>query len=326
MADEKGSRATGSMPAFSGNSAGKPGASSTTLPRVDPSLRTATSSTNLPRLDAPRDGSARFGTSSSLPRIEVPREARYPLVVQVRLQYASILDFHESQSVNISRTGMFLASSSPAAVGTQVDFEFCLEDGLCLLKGKGQVVRVTQQPISGMGVRFRELDEDSRKCIARIVEINEQEGRMPRVSLDFEESRPAVAQAVDEWANEAKPAMTPPARTHSLHGATRVQPGLSVVGLDLQVRLTPLTAGYFTNNPLINIRLGGFVVPVDEEVSLGTSFDVSIMDNDGISLFHGKGKVVAKDGRRIGVRLSDIAKPVLTRLQAEVARLSPGGK
>src|SRR5512138_692199 len=170
MADEKGSRATGSMPALSGSSAGKPGASSTTLPR--------------------------FGTSSSLPRIEVPREARYPLVVHVRLQYASILDFHESQSVNISRTGMFLASSSPAAVGTQVDFEFCLEDGLCLLKGKGQVVRVTQQPVSGMGVRFRELDEESRKCIARIVEINEQEGRSPHMSLDFDESRPVVAQAV----------------------------------------------------------------------------------------------------------------------------------
>ncbi len=323
MADEKGSRATGSMPALSGSSAGKPGASSTTLPRVETArdARTATSSTNLPRVD----GSSRFGTSSSLPRIEVPREARYPLVVQVRLQYASILDFHESQSVNISRTGMFLASSSPAAVGTQVDFEFCLEDGLCLLKGKGQVVRVTQQPVSGMGVRFRELDEESRRCIARIVEINEQEGRVPRVPLDFDESRP-VAQAVDEWANEAKPAMTPSPRTHSLHGATRVQPGLSVVGLDLQVRLTPLTAGYFTNNPLINIRLGGFVVPVDEEVSLGTSFDVSIMDNDGISLFHGKGKVVAKDGRRIGIRLADIAKPVLTRLQSEVARLSPGGK
>ena len=43
-------------------------------------------------------------------------------------------------------------------------------------------MRVTQQPVSGMGLRFRELDEDSRKCIERIVAINEQEGRMPRMS------------------------------------------------------------------------------------------------------------------------------------------------
>jgi hypothetical protein len=94
----------------------------------------------------------------------------------------------------------------------------------------------------------------------------------------------------------------------------------------LHVRLTPLTVGYFTNNPLINIRLGGFVIPIEEEASLGAAFDVAILDNDGISLFHGKGKVVAKDGHRIGIRLSDIDKSVLARLQAEVAKLSPGGR
>jgi hypothetical protein len=226
---------------------------------------------------------------------------------------------------------MFVAASSPAPVGTRVDFEFCLEDGLVLLKGKGEVVRVTQNPFSGMGVRFRELDEESRKCIARIVEINEQEGRSSRISLDFGESRwptppPASPQPVAPRP-EGGPAPTSTARAaNTLHGATRVLPGLSVVGQDLQVRLTPLTAGYFTNNPLINIRLGGFVVPVEEEVSLGATFDVAIMDNDGVSLFHGKGKVVAKDGRRVGIRLSVTDKTVLGRLQAEVARLSPGGK
>jgi len=115
-------------------------------------------------------------------------------------------------------------------------------------------------------------------------------------------------------------------QSNPLHGATRVQPGLSVVGHDLHVRLTPLTVGYFTNNPLINIRLGGFVIPIEEEASLGAAFDVAILDNDGISLFHGKGKVVAKDGHRIGIRLSDIDKSVLARLQAEVAKLSPGGR
>jgi hypothetical protein len=50
------------------------------------------------------------------------------------------------------------------------------------------------------------------------------------------------------------------------------------------------------------------------------------MDNDGISLFRGKGKVVAKDGHRLGIRLADIDKTVLSRLQAEVAKLSPGGR
>jgi uncharacterized protein (TIGR02266 family) len=264
---------------------------------------------------------------ATAPRVEQRGETRIPLAAQVRLQYSSILDFHESQSVNISRSGMFVASDAPAPVGTPVDFEFGLDDGLTLLRGKGEVVRVTQHPVSGIGVRFRELDADSRRCIERIVEINEQEGRTPRISLEFGEGRSFTPRPITPRPTDAWPAPASVSRNaHPLHGATRVQPGLSVVGQDLQVRLTPLTVGYFTNNPLINIRLGGFVIPIEDEVSLGASFDVTIIDNDGMSLFGGKGKVVAKHDRRIGVRLSDVSKPVLARLQAEVARLSPGGR
>jgi uncharacterized protein (TIGR02266 family) len=256
--------------------------------------------------------------SSVLSTGEIARDARVSVVAQVKLRYDSILDFHDSQSLNISRTGMFLASDKPGPVGSMVEFEFSLTDGLSLLKGKGEVVRITQSPVLGMGVRFRELDEDSRKCLESIVASNEREGRKPRVPLDF---------GGETRVGDAGPGAGSSGRTvHTLHGATRVQPGLTVDGHDLRVRLTPLTVGYFTNNPLINIRLGGFVIPTEEEVSLGATFDVAIMDNDGISLFHGRGKVVAKDGHRIGVRLADIDKGVLARLQAEVGKLSPGGR
>jgi hypothetical protein len=167
-------------------------------------------------------------------------------------------------------------------------------------------------------VRFLKLDEDSRKCLESIVASNEREGRKPSVPLDF---------GGDPRASDAGSATRSPGRSaHTLQGATRVQPGLTVDGHELRVRLTPLTVGYFTNNPLINIRLGGFVIPIEDDVSLGAAFDVAIMDNDGISLFHGRGKVVAKDGHRIGVRLADIDKGVLARLQTEVGRLSPGGR
>ena len=273
--------------------------------------------------EAPADGRV----SKAYPRVdssvlstgEVARDLRVPVVAQVKLRYDSILDFHESQSLNISRSGMFLASDKPGPVGSIVEFEFALADGLSLLRGKGEVVRITQSPVLGMGVRFRELDPDSRKCLESIVASNERDGRTPRVPLDFSgEPGGAKASAVSPGrASSSSP---------SLRGATRVQPGLSVDGHDLRVRLTPLTVGYFTNNPLINIRLGGFVIPIEDEVSLGAGFDVAIMDNDGISLFHGKGKVVAKHEHRIGIRLADVDKGVLARLQAEVGKLSPGGR
>jgi len=245
------------------------------------------------------------------------RDPRAPIAAQVRLRYNSILDFHDSQSLNISRTGMFVATDQLAPVGAVVDFEFSLADGMPLLRGRGEVVRVSTQPVMGMGLRFCELDEDNRRCINRIVAANEQEGRAPRVPVDYGSS--------DDWSFEPRAVATTPAHgVHTLHGATRVQPGLSVRGHDLQIRLTPLTVGYFTNNPLINIRLGGFVIPIDEEVPLGSFFDVKISDNDGISLFSGRGKVVAKHEHRIGVRLADTDRTTLERLQAEVARLSPG--
>jgi uncharacterized protein (TIGR02266 family) len=282
MAEAKDSRATGSMPA---------------------AVAGGRSSAAYPIAEAPRPG-------------EQPRDPRVSVVAQVRLRYSSILDFHETQSLNISRTGMFIASDKPGAVGSLVDFEFALSDGLLLLKGKGEVVRVTQTPVRGMGIRFRELDQDSQRCLERIVATNEREGRAPEIPLDF---------ANEARISEARAAVAS-SKGHPLHGATRVQPGLSVNGHDLQIRLTPLTVGYFTNNPLINIRLGGFVIPLDDDVSLGATFEVAIVDNDGISLFHGRGKVVAKHEHRVGIRLSDVDKAVLTRLQAEVARLSPGGR
>jgi uncharacterized protein (TIGR02266 family) len=252
---------------------------------------------------------------------EVPRDPRVALVASLKLRYTSILDFYESQSINISRTGMFVASNMPAQVGSLIDFDFSLDDGLSLLRGRGEVVRVTQAPVMGMGVRFRELDEESRRCLEGIVATNEREGRKPQIPIDFN-----ATPAPPSRSSATMPVVASARSSHPLHGATRVQPGLTVNGLDLQIRLTPLTVGYFTNNPLINIRLGGFVIPIDDDVSLGAMFDVAIVDNDGMSLFHGKGKVVAKHERRIGIRLADVDKAVLGRLQSEVGRLSPGGR
>ena len=244
------------------------------------------------------------------------RDLRVAVSVPVKVRYESILDFHGTQSVNISRSGMFLSCADPRPVGTIVDFELALADGLSLLRGKGEVVRVTSGPVAGMGVRFRELDQEARRFLDRIVQVNEEEGRSPAVSLDF-----ANAPA-------ASPSSSPGASSQysPLRGATTLQPGLLVNGRDLHVKLTPATVGYFTNNPLLNMRLGGFVVPCEENVPLGAVFDVVIESFEGHALFTGKGKVVAKQEHRLGVRLSDVDKVVLARLQAEVARLSPFGR
>jgi uncharacterized protein (TIGR02266 family) len=286
MPDDKGRRTTGAIPITSEQPVRRPSGSFFT----------------------PEGGSQRGDTQARDPRVAVS--------VPVRVRYESILDFHGTQSVNISRSGMFLSCADPRPVGTIVDFELALADGLSLLRGKGEVVRVTSAPIVGMGVRFRELDGEARRFLDRIVQVNEEEGRSPAVSLDFATAPTAAPSS----------SSTPSSQYSSLRGATTLQPGLMVSGRDLHVKLTPATVGYFTNNPLLNIRLGGFVVPCEENVSLGAVFDVIIESFEGHALFTGKGKVVAKQEHRLGVRLSDVDKVVLTRLQAEVARLSPFGR
>jgi uncharacterized protein (TIGR02266 family) len=233
----------------------------------------------------------------------------------VEIRYQSILDFHEHQAFNISRTGMFLPTPDPFPAGTLIEFSFALTDGLSLFAGKGEVVRVMGAPQNGMGIRFVDLDETSQRFLDAIVKANEREHRQPAVVLDF--GNPAAA--------PGSPAPSP-VRTSSLgplKGATHVQPGLFVSGSDLHMQLTPATVGYFTNNPLINIRLGGFVIPCDEEVSLGSLFNVVIEDAMAGSLFVGRGKVVAKHEHRVGVRLMDPEKAVMARLQAEVGRIAP---
>ena len=232
----------------------------------------------------------------------VARDPRAAVTVPVRYRYQSFIDFVETQSMNVSRSGMFIASKASVPIGTAIDFEFSLADGVPLLRGTGEVTRISTHP-PGVGVRFNQLDEPSRKLIDRIVEINAEEGKRPTVNLDFADA-PITG------------IPTPGAQT-------AISPGVEFNGRDLHVEINPGTAPYFTNNPLLNIRLGGFVVPAPEDVPLGTMFTVTIYDVQRAVLWSGRGKVVAKHEARLGIRLSEVPKDVLGRLQAEVMRAAP---
>jgi PilZ domain len=253
----------------------------------------------------PSGVAATGGAGPVSPPSQIARDPRAIVSVPVRYRYQSFIDFIETQSMNISRSGMFLLVTETLPVGTLIDFELSLTDGFTLLRGKGEVARASTAPL-GLGVRFVEIDEPSRKLLDRILHINTKEGKQSTVSLDF----PAGAVA-------------PPM---GLKGATGVSGGLKFAGRDLSIQINPATLAYFTQNPLLNMRLGGFVVPGVEDVPLGTIFTVAIGDFNGAVLWTGKGKVVAKHDMRLGIRLTDIPKDALARLQTELARLASPGK
>jgi hypothetical protein len=238
-----------------------------------------------------------------------PRDPRAQVVVPVRYRYESIIDFHETQSANISRTGMFVVTTEVVPQYTVVEFEVSLADGFLLMKGKAEVARVSTTPPRGLGLRFVQLEESSVRLITRIVEVNTQEGKKPTVAMDF-----------------APDTNTGQSRSFQVSSPGSGSGGVTWRAQDLAIQLNTATVSYFVYNPLLNIRLGGFVVPADKEVPLGTLFSVSITTPGGEALFSGKGKVVAKHEKRLGIRLVDVDKAVLARLQAEVNRLVPSNK
>jgi uncharacterized protein (TIGR02266 family) len=91
----------------------------------------------------------------------------------------------------------------------------------------------------------------------------------------------------------------------------------------VRIVLTAATAPYFTYNPLLHIGVGGCFIPSDDDVPLGTGYQLDIVDAAGQLLLRCKAKVAAKQERRIGVRLVDVDRAELLRLRREIAKLSP---
>jgi hypothetical protein len=191
-----------------------------------------------------------------------------------------------------------------------------------------------------MGLRFIDLDEKSRKLIDRIVEVNLDEGKNPTMPLDFSRPvppplptgtvpppfpgaglpppgapLPGVPRGSVTAVRAAPPALAAPAP------AAPTKP-IQLADGKLRVVLSAATANFFSYNPLLNIRMGGFFIPVEEEVPLGTTYKVEIVDAQNQTLITGKGKVVARQELRVGIRLSDVDKDALARLQGLVSKLA----
>src|SRR5690242_11422960 len=100
------------------------------------------------------------------------RPPRSPMTVPVRCRLPSFLEFVQTQSVNVSREGMYRRCERPRVGGARVELEVRLTDGSVVLQGAAQLARTGTTGEKGMGIRFLELDDKSRTLIDRIVEVN----------------------------------------------------------------------------------------------------------------------------------------------------------
>jgi len=89
--------------------------------------------------------------------------------VSINREFASVEELVQEYVVNISRSGVFIRSDKPLAVGTRVNLRFSvILDEIETIEGIGRVVRVSDDP-PGMGVVFSRLNSISQNLIARIM-------------------------------------------------------------------------------------------------------------------------------------------------------------
>jgi hypothetical protein len=239
---------------------------------------------------AEQSGAPRPALTTDEVRAFADRAPRCRVRIAVLCQQPGLPSFVETQLVNVSRSGMFLASRYLLDVGTTVEFQFSVDADVVVLRGTAEVVRLAESGERGMGMRFTALDEAGLQLIDRIVAVSSHEPPLPG------EAAPAAG---DE----------PPLVAYD-HGSLRIV-------------LTDLTAAYFTYNPLLHIGIAGCFVPADGDVPLGTGYQLDIVEPGGRLVLRCKAKVAAKQERRLGLRLVDVDRTALRDLRARITQLLP---
>jgi uncharacterized protein (TIGR02266 family) len=89
--------------------------------------------------------------------------------VTINKEFESYDAFINEYVTNISRSGVFVRSKTPLAVGTRVNLRFTvIMDDIETIDGVGEVVRVHDDP-PGMGVVFTELSSYSKSLIEKLL-------------------------------------------------------------------------------------------------------------------------------------------------------------
>jgi uncharacterized protein (TIGR02266 family) len=89
--------------------------------------------------------------------------------VTINKEFESYDAFISEYVTNISRSGVFVRSKTPLAVGTRVNLRFTvIMEDIETIEGVGEVVRVHDDP-PGMGVVFTELSSYSKGLIEKLL-------------------------------------------------------------------------------------------------------------------------------------------------------------
>ncbi|HEY3237589.1 MAG TPA: TIGR02266 family protein, partial [Polyangiaceae bacterium] len=164
------------------------------------------------------------------------------LSMTVRYKSATLDEFIEHHSHDISRGGMFIKTPSPFPPGTLLKFEVKIAEEQRLMQGVGRVVWKRESPEAsgdrpaGMGVKFIKIDEPAKQLIDQLIT------RRADAGTAFEEGRVGVSPEPVPPATPVPPAMAPAAPQPSTPAGAMAapRPGTPAGGIAATRPVTPL--------------------------------------------------------------------------------------
>jgi uncharacterized protein (TIGR02266 family) len=129
--------------------------------------------------------------------------------LNVRYKSATVDEFIENHSHDVSKGGIFIKTPTPFPPGTLIKFEIRIANDKAVIMGVGRVVwkrepsqSAGERP-SGMGVKFIKIDDSSRSLIDRVVA--EKEGAGASYATENEAGEAAVKAATSHLSDHPKP-------------------------------------------------------------------------------------------------------------------------
>ena len=144
---------------------------------------------------------------------ETRKDARAKIVsLNVRYKSATVDEFIENHSYDVSKGGVFIKTATPFAPGTLLKFEIRIAGDVAVIGGVGRVVwkrdaaHATAEIPAGMGVKFIKLDDSSRATIEKLVQVK---GDV-KSAFDLGADAAPAAAAAGTPATEPKASAVPP--------------------------------------------------------------------------------------------------------------------
>ncbi|HEX7602314.1 MAG TPA: TIGR02266 family protein, partial [Polyangiaceae bacterium] len=159
--------------------------------------------------------------------------------LNVRYKSATVDEFIDNHSYDVSRGGVFIKTNTPFASGTLLKFEIRLAADQAVIAGVGRVVwkrepaQAAPERPAGMGVKFIKVDDASRAVIEKVIQKegaggayeSEKEGA---ASAAPPAPTPAPAAATAAAKPVVTPAPTPAAGVAAVAATPAAKPGFSV--------------------------------------------------------------------------------------------------